>query len=163
MFKLGFIYVFLHTTFLVDKGYGGPFSWLGLHAVPSFDYTIHNFPFAVYLFFQGKGHLEEVPLDKRRRLGRDTPAMGRLAVPSLRGRRALSDANAGQVVGESMGNASSNNEGCGTEDGGLVEFRKEDVNALLNEKIKGKTKFDFKVCFLLLFPVKLSNGVFERW
>ncbi|CAN6452089.1 unnamed protein product [Victoria cruziana] len=70
--------------------------------------------------------------------------MGRLAVPSLRGRRALSDANAGQVVGESMGNASSNNEGCGTEDGGLVEFRKEDVNALLNEKIKGKTKFDFK-------------------
>ncbi|KAF3776261.1 Kinesin-5 [Nymphaea thermarum] len=70
--------------------------------------------------------------------------MGRLAAPSLRSRRALSDANAGQVVGESMSNASSNTEGLSTEDGGLVEFRKEEANALLNEKIKGKTKFDFK-------------------
>ncbi|CAN6452095.1 unnamed protein product [Victoria cruziana] len=70
--------------------------------------------------------------------------MRRLAAPSLRGRRALSDANAGRIVGESMSNASSNTEERGTEDGGLVEFRKEDANALLNEKIKGKTKFDFK-------------------
>ncbi|XP_031480147.1 kinesin-like protein KIN-14D [Nymphaea colorata] len=70
-----------------------------------------------------------------------------MGAPTIRSRRVLSDANASQGLGDSMSSTSSTTQGLGndvTVDGGVVEFRKEYVNALLNERMKGKTKFDFK-------------------
>ncbi|CAN6457958.1 unnamed protein product [Victoria cruziana] len=70
-----------------------------------------------------------------------------MGAPTIRTRRILSDANASQGLGDSMSSVSPTTQGLvsdGNGDGGVVEFRKDDVNALLNERMKGKTKFDFK-------------------
>lgn len=93
---------------------------------------------------QRKDNLDDVPIDKRRRIG-----SGRMVGPANSGRtrQAFSALNVGQDLG-SVGNPAGN----GSSDCSAIEFTKEDVEALLNEKIKGKTKFDFKVGgFFLIF------------
>lgn len=71
---------------------------------------------------------------------------------SGRTRQAFSVVNGGQENGGPPSSA-------GSECGG-IEFTKEDVEALLNEKMKGKNKFNLKVCgfwdfFLVFFCVCL--------
>nr|QWT43341.1 kinesin-like protein KIN14L [Citrullus lanatus] len=77
---------------------------------------------------------DDVPLDKRRKI-----AAGRLLAPAAgaRGRQPFVDVNNRQGV--------SANDACSTEDSdcGAVEFTKEEIDALLSEKLKGK-KFDLK-------------------
>lgn len=60
---------------------------------------------------------------------------------SVRSRQVFSVVNAGADLGDPVANGNSD---CGSSGGG-VEFTKEDVEALLNEKMKGKNKFDYKV------------------
>ena len=84
---------------------------------------------------QKKDVPDDVPLDKRRKI-----AAGRLLAPAAgaRGRQPFVDVNNRQGV--------SANDACSTEDSdcGAVEFTKEEIDALLSEKLKGK-KFDLKV------------------
>ncbi|KAJ4980406.1 hypothetical protein NE237_031243 [Protea cynaroides] len=83
-----------------------------------------------------KDNLAEVPIDKRRKIG-----FGKMVgeTSSTRTRRVFSAANAGQdhVTASDPASAASSQCGC-------IEFTLEDVEALLNEKMKGKTKFDYK-------------------
>ncbi|KAF8414066.1 hypothetical protein HHK36_002065 [Tetracentron sinense] len=78
---------------------------------------------------------DEVPIDKRRKIG-----VGRMVgqANSGRTRQAFSAVNVGQDLANTGDPA-----GCGSSDCGGIEFTKEDVEALLNEKIKGR-KFDIK-------------------
>ncbi|XP_010247011.1 PREDICTED: kinesin-like protein KIN-14D [Nelumbo nucifera] len=83
-----------------------------------------------------KDSIDEVPIDKRRKIG-----SGKMVGPATTGRtrQAFSVVNAGQdpaVTSDYISNASS--------DCGGIEFTKEVVEALLNEKMKGKNKFDYK-------------------
>ncbi|KAL0535147.1 hypothetical protein IC582_029470 [Cucumis melo] len=77
---------------------------------------------------------DDVPLDKRRKI-----AAGRILGPAAgaRGRQPFVDVNNRQGVSAS--------DACSTEDSecGTVEFTKEEIDALLSEKLKGK-KFDLK-------------------
>ncbi|GFP79201.1 kinesin-3, partial [Phtheirospermum japonicum] len=59
----------------------------------------------------------------------------------IRVRKAFSDVNGGQDLQPIIGSASN----CGCECG-VIEFTKEDVEALLNERLKIKNKFNYKVC-----------------
>lgn len=89
-----------------------------------------------------KENHEEVSCDKRQKISRDLLAAGVMADPKLRIRHAFSVVNMGQETGDishvttPSGSSNGNNE--------LAEFSKEDVEALLNLKMKGKTKFDYK-------------------
>lgn len=82
-----------------------------------------------------------MPLDKRRKIG-----TGRLmgSTTASRGRQAFAAVNSKQEVAAAAGDFAGN-EGseCGT-----VEFTKDEVEALMNEKIKAK-RFDLKVCFIV--------------
>lgn len=76
---------------------------------------------------------------------------------SGRTRQAFSVVNGGQENGGPPSSA-------GSECGG-IEFTKEDVEALLNEKMKGKNKFNLKVCgfwdffsFILCLFAEKKNG-----
>lgn len=83
-----------------------------------------------------------MPPDKRRKIGSARTAAGVASVG--RGRQPLVAVNNRQDVvatASDMGGAEGECES--------VEFKKEEVEALLNEKIKGK-KFDVKVRFLLV-------------
>ncbi|XP_038894858.1 kinesin-like protein KIN-14C [Benincasa hispida] len=77
---------------------------------------------------------DDIPLDKRRKI-----AAGRILGPAAgaRGRQPFVDVNNRQGV--------SANDACSTDDSecGTVEFTKEEIDALLSEKLKGK-KFDLK-------------------
>ncbi|XP_023001229.1 kinesin-like protein KIN-14C [Cucurbita maxima] len=77
---------------------------------------------------------DDVPFDKRRKI-----AAGRILGPAAgaRGRQPFVDVNNRQGV--------SANDACSTEDSecGTLEFTKEEIDALLSEKLKGK-KFDLK-------------------
>lgn len=88
--------------------------------------------------FTKKDGNEEVPLDKRRRIG----GAGRMVGPPVssrgRGRQAFTEVNNRQDVTATSDVGSGEGSECGT-----VEFTKEEVEALLNEKLKGK-KFDLK-------------------
>ena len=66
---------------------------------------------------------------------------------SGRTRQAFSVVNGGH---ENGGPPSSAGSECGS-----IEFTKEDVEALLNEKMKGKNKFNLKVCGIWDFLVLL--------
>ncbi|GFQ04850.1 kinesin-3, partial [Phtheirospermum japonicum] len=59
----------------------------------------------------------------------------------IRVRKAFLDINGGQDLPPISGSASD----CGFECG-VIEFTKEDVEALLNERLKIKNKFNYKVC-----------------
>ncbi|GFP87914.1 kinesin-3, partial [Phtheirospermum japonicum] len=59
----------------------------------------------------------------------------------IRVRKAFSDVNGGQNLPLISGSASD----CGSECG-VIEFTKEDVEPLLNERLKIKNKFNYKVC-----------------
>ncbi|XP_058091957.1 kinesin-like protein KIN-14D [Magnolia sinica] len=78
------------------------------------------------------------PLDKRQKVG-----VGKMVGPAngVRGRQVFSVVNAAQALSgnDLMANGSSE---CGSSGG--FEFTREDVEALLNEKMKGKNKFDHK-------------------
>uniref|UniRef100_A0A5B6YP98 Kinesin-like protein n=1 Tax=Davidia involucrata TaxID=16924 RepID=A0A5B6YP98_DAVIN len=80
--------------------------------------------------------VDDMPLDKRRKVG-----TGRMIGPAItgRGRQAFAVVNNRQHIGMNAGDLG------GTEGSecGAVEFTKEEVEALLNEKIKGK-RFDLK-------------------
>lgn len=82
---------------------------------------------------------EEVPSDKRRRIGAEriqgTTGRGRLPFASVN--KGL-DANAANDVGSTEGSE------CST-----AEFTKEDVEALLNEKMKKGNPYDNKVSIIL--------------
>ncbi|KAL6313978.1 hypothetical protein AAG906_011709 [Vitis piasezkii] len=77
--------------------------------------------------------VDEVAVDKRRKIG-----LGKMVGPANSGRtrQAFSVVNGGQENGGPPSSA-------GSECGG-IEFTKEDVEALLNEKMKGKNKFNLK-------------------
>ncbi|KAM3701633.1 hypothetical protein ACB098_05G187200 [Castanea mollissima] len=95
--------------------------------------------------FTKKDGNDEVPLDKRRRIG-----AGRMVGPPLasrgRGRQAFSEVNSRQDVTATSDVGSGEGSECGT-----VEFTKEEVEALLNEKLKGKKLDPLKV--------KLDNAI----
>lgn len=86
-----------------------------------------------------KENLEEIPLDKRRKVG-----IGKMVgqANNVRSRQVFSVVNAGHDLnsGDLMANGNSD---CGSSGGG-VELTREDVEALLNERMKGKNKFDYK-------------------
>ncbi|XP_058072886.1 kinesin-like protein KIN-14D [Magnolia sinica] len=84
-----------------------------------------------------KENIEEIPpLDKRRKIG-----IGKMVGPanSTRHRQAFSAINAGQDTADPTAAGISD---CGS--GASVEFTKEMIESLLNEKMKGKNKFDYK-------------------
>lgn len=82
-----------------------------------------------------KDNMDEVPLDKRRKIGTGR-MLGTRGVG--RGRQAFAAINNQQDLGAPSGMTSTEGPECGT-----IEFTKEEVEALLNEKIKAK-KFDTK-------------------
>ncbi|KAJ4976983.1 hypothetical protein NE237_002089 [Protea cynaroides] len=83
-----------------------------------------------------KDNPDEVPIDKRRKIG-----SGKMVgqANSGRTRLAFSVVNAGQDLASTADPSSTASSECGG-----VEFTVEDVEALLNEKMKGKNKFDYK-------------------
>ncbi|KAL5700214.1 Kinesin-like protein KIN-14C [Ranunculus cassubicifolius] len=76
---------------------------------------------------------DEIPVDKRRRIGSGKMTRGGI------NRQAFSVVNNTQDV--QMKDLNSN---CGSDCGGMEEFTKEDVETLLNERMKGKNKYDYK-------------------
>lgn len=80
--------------------------------------------------------MDEGPLDKRRKIGAGR-ILGTRGVG--RGRQAFAAINNQQELGSASEINGSEGPDCGS-----VEFTKEEVEALLNEKIKAK-KFDTKV------------------
>uniref|UniRef100_A0A6V7QUD3 Kinesin-like protein n=1 Tax=Ananas comosus var. bracteatus TaxID=296719 RepID=A0A6V7QUD3_ANACO len=83
-----------------------------------------------------KENLDELPVDKRRRI-----AVGKMVGPA-RARSVLSALNAGANHGDSAAAAVSTDAGSS---GGRMEFgSREDVERLLAEKMKGKSKNDYK-------------------
>ncbi|KAA8519950.1 hypothetical protein F0562_014140 [Nyssa sinensis] len=80
--------------------------------------------------------VDEIPLDKRRKIG--TGRMVGLASTG-RGRQAFAVVNNPPHIRMNAGDSG----GTDGSEGATVEFTKEEVDALLNEKIKGK-KFDLK-------------------
>ncbi|XP_077222386.1 kinesin-like protein KIN-14D [Tasmannia lanceolata] len=86
-----------------------------------------------------KKNLDEIQVDKRRKIG-----IAKMVGPtnSVRTRKAFSVVNSGQDLGGGRDPTSNGNSECGS--GGSIEFTREDVEALLNEKTKGKNKFDHK-------------------
>jgi len=92
---------------------------------------------------ENHGEVVASPYDKKQRIGRDIfGAKVMAASPKIRARQAFSEVIAGQ---ESLDLADSGNPNAQTD--GSEVFSKEGVEALLSMKIKGKTKFDYKVCF----------------
>ncbi|KAJ0972433.1 hypothetical protein J5N97_020392 [Dioscorea zingiberensis] len=87
--------------------------------------------------------LDEAPLDKRRKI-----VVGKMVAPStnLRGRLVLSAVNAGPNLGHGADRKTAAVAGSdGGSSGGGIEFSsREDVERLLNEKMKGKNKNDYK-------------------
>lgn len=83
--------------------------------------------------------MDEVPLDKRRKIGTGR-MLGTRGVG--RGRQAFAAINNQQDLGAPSGMTSTEGPECGT-----IVFTKEEVEALLNEKIKAK-KFDTKVVLI---------------
>nr|XP_023876562.1 kinesin-like protein KIN-14C isoform X1 [Quercus suber] len=96
--------------------------------------------------FTKKDGNEEVPLDKRRRIGAGRTVGPPLAASRGRGRQAFSEVNSRQDVTATSDVGSGEGSECGT-----VEFTKEEVEALLNEKLKGKKLDPLKV--------KLDNAI----
>ncbi|GLJ38863.1 hypothetical protein SUGI_0792160 [Cryptomeria japonica] len=91
-----------------------------------------------------KENHEEVgasPLDKRQKIGRDIFGAGKaMASPKIRARQAFSEVhNMGQEPAVDVATNNGNHTDAIGE-----ELTKEDVEALLNMKMKGKTKFDYK-------------------
>lgn len=86
---------------------------------------------------QKKEGTDDVQFDKRRRIG-----TGRTVGPTNTGhaRQAFTVVNNRQDVPAASGTGSTEGSECRT-----VEFTKEEVETLLNEKLKAK-KFDLKVC-----------------
>ncbi|KAL5972829.1 hypothetical protein ACLOJK_039635 [Asimina triloba] len=85
-----------------------------------------------------KENLDEIPpFDKRRKVG-----LGKMVGPAngVRGRQVFQVVNAGQDPGNDP--AANGTSECGSSGG--IEFTREDVEVLLNEKMKGKNKFDYK-------------------
>ncbi|XP_042490164.1 kinesin-like protein KIN-14C isoform X2 [Macadamia integrifolia] len=82
-----------------------------------------------------KDNIDEIPIDKRRKIG-----SGKMVGPANSGRtrQAFSVVNAGQDLAAGYPASTASSE-CGG-----IEFTLEDVEALLNEKMKGKNKFDYK-------------------
>ncbi|XP_022877512.1 kinesin-like protein KIN-14N [Olea europaea var. sylvestris] len=80
---------------------------------------------------------DEVQVDKRRRIGN----MKMLANTGTRAltRQAFSVVNGAQDVSQTAGPPSTASSDCG-----VIEFTKEDVEALLHEKLKVKNKFNYK-------------------
>ena len=93
--------------------------------------------------------MDEAPLDKRRKIGAGR-MLGTRGVG--RGRQAFVSINNQQDLGSAS-------EITGTEgpEGGSIEFTKEEVEALLNEKIRAK-KFDTKV--VLIFKIVYNSSFF---
>lgn len=95
-----------------------------------------------------------MPLDKRRKI-----ASGRMmgSTTASRGRQAFAVVNNRQdaVVGGTGDLGGTEGSECGS-----VEFSKDEVEALLNEKIKEK-KFDLKVRFIafIYFPIGLRSSL----
>ncbi|KAL8506117.1 hypothetical protein ACS0TY_017108 [Phlomoides rotata] len=86
---------------------------------------------------QSKYSVDEVSVDKRRRIGnlKMAPNTGTRAQT----RQAFSVVNGGQDLPPTSGPQSNSGSNCG-----VVEFSKEDVEALLNEKLRIKNKFNYK-------------------
>ena len=89
------------------------------------------------LYLQKNKAVDDAPLDKRRKIG-----AGRMmaSTTASRGRQALAPMNNQKDVPVAPPSETEVSE-CEN-----IEFTKEEVDVLLNEKFKGK-KFDSKVCF----------------
>lgn len=83
---------------------------------------------------------EVVPVDKRRKIGVGK-MVGAAANNGRITRQAFSVVNGGQDLAPPTGGGPASNAGS---DCGVIEFTKEDVEALLNEKMKAKNKFNLK-------------------
>ncbi|KAL8502980.1 hypothetical protein ACS0TY_021923 [Phlomoides rotata] len=86
---------------------------------------------------QSKYSVDEVSVDKRRRIG--NPKMAPNTGTRAQTRQAFSVVNGGQDLPPTSGLQSNYGSDCG-----VVEFSKEDVEALLNEKLRIKNKFNYK-------------------
>ncbi|KAL3850813.1 hypothetical protein ACJIZ3_012695 [Penstemon smallii] len=84
-----------------------------------------------------KYSIGEVPLDKRRRIGNTKMPLN--TGTRMQSRQAFSVVNGGQDLPPTSG--PSNNSGS---ESTVTEFTKEDVEALLNEKLRIKNKFNYK-------------------
>ena len=90
----------------------------------------------------------EAPTDKKRKIGRDIFGVRVMSEPRVRVRQAFSSVNARE--NDPSATPSQPEFGSTCEIGGItpVMLSKEDIDALINLKMKGKNKFDFKVSFL---------------
>lgn len=90
-------------------------------------------------------------MDKKRKIGRDIFGVRVMSEPRVRVRQAFSSINLRQ---ESVHNSERDPSAAtpsrliprACDDGTPTSMTKEDIEALLNMKMKGKNKFDFKVC-----------------
>ncbi|KAI3466204.1 hypothetical protein Pfo_022867 [Paulownia fortunei] len=86
---------------------------------------------------QSKYSVDEVSVDKRRRIG--NTKMPPNTATRTQTRQAFSIVNGGQDLPPTSGPPSNSGSDCG-----VIEFTKEDVEALLNEKLRIKNKFNYK-------------------
>lgn len=101
------------------------------------------------------GEKTELPRECR---VRDRPTMVGTATAAIRARQAFSVVNGGQDLSPNSAPPSN----AGSECGG-IEFTREDVEALLSEKLKAKNKFNYKVRFLCLSaPVSIGSEM-QLW
>lgn len=95
--------------------------------------------------------MEEVPLDKRRRIG-----MGKMVGPTTNSARSRSVLSAVNTALHPPGNDPACSDGGSSAGGGMEFSCRDDVERLLNEKMKGKNKTDYKVS---PFSLELVTGV----
>lgn len=92
-----------------------------------------------YWFLQSKYSIDEVSVDKRRRIANTKmpPNTG----TRTQTRQAFAVVNGSQDLPPTSGPPSNSGSDCSA-----IEFSKEDVETLLNEKLRIKNKFNYKVC-----------------
>lgn len=92
-----------------------------------------------WLSFQSKCIVDEVSVEKKRKVG--NTKMPPATISTKANRQALTERNGGGDLPPLSGPPSTTGSDCG-----VIEFTKETVEALLNERLKIKNKFNYKVC-----------------
>lgn len=108
--------------------------FLGSFESVCFKFLILNW--GCYWFMQSKPSGDEATVDKRRRIGGTKVTSGTVGRPQAR--QAFSVVNGGQDPPPNSKPSSSSGADCG-----VIEFTKEDVEALLSEKPASKNKFNY--------------------
>lgn len=117
-----------------------------------FDNLLIEFLWMFWLCFQSKYTVDEVAVEKKRKIG--NTKMPPATVSTRTNRQALTERNGGGDLPPSSGPPSTAGSDCG-----VIEFTKESVEALLSERLKIKNKFNYKVSSFVVTARKFYYGV----